>query len=137
MKKKKFLCMLSLVLLLVMLVGIIPIYGEPIDSVVSPFERETEIDEPMISQEIELAEISIGTNANTRSSSYSYQTVTKIPNGVYALQNYGNEGLWMDIEGDSTTPGMHMQQYAYTTSPAVGSALTGLYRITQYGNTDR
>lgn len=148
MRKKKFLCMLSLILSVVLLLGIVPIYAEPIDPVVSPSEQETNINDPVISEEIELPEIreekieenlqtAATANARSSSSTYSYQTLTKIPNGVYALQNVGNAGLWMDIEGDSTTPGMHMQQFAYNTSPADGSALTGLYRITQYGNTDR
>ncbi len=49
----------------------------------------------------------------------------------------GNVGLWLDIQQDSTVAGYHVQQYAYGTSPADGTSNSGLYRVTQVGDTGR
>ena len=150
MKKQKLLCVTSLVLSAMMLIFSLPIAASPMGDVTAEdltateavLEETTQSTENTVIDRLsgkeELTEAE--TNANARVSAggyYSYTNVTRIPNGVYALQNYGNSGLWMDIEGDSTEAGMHMQQFAYSTSPADGSSLAGLYRITQYGDTDR
>ena len=150
MKKQKLLCVTSLVLSAMMLIFSLPIAASPMGDVTvedltsteAALEETTQSTENTVIDRLsgkeELTEAE--TNANARVSAggyYSYTNVTRIPNGVYALQNYGNSGLWMDIEGDSTEPGMHMQQFAYSMSPADGSSLAGLYRITQYGDTDR
>ena len=35
-----------------------------------------------------------------------------LQSGVYAFENLGNSGLFMDIQQDKYLPGYHMQQYA-------------------------
>jgi len=59
-----------------------------------------------------------------------------VPDGIYAFKNLASQ-KWMDVEYDSSYPGYHMQQYAYSSSPANGNAVYGLYRVTQIENTGR
>lgn len=60
-----------------------------------------------------------------------------LPDGIYALRNYGNAGRWMDIQYNLTTPGAYVQQYAFGTSPADEYAASGLFKIAKAGNTGR
>ncbi len=76
-------------------------------------------------------------SAITTSTSYTGVNRNNIPDGVYALQNYGNSGLWMDIERNLTTAGAHVQQCTYSTSPANVGGAYGLFKITQVGTTGR
>ena len=62
---------------------------------------------------------------------------TDIKDGIYALQNLGNQGRWMDIQQNLTSPGAHLQQYGFGESPAATYSLSGLFRITQIGHTGK
>ena len=56
---------------------------------------------------------------------------TQIPNGIYAFENIGNSGLWMDVRQNQTSPGYPMQQYAFSQSPAETFSRSGLFKVTQ------
>lgn len=60
-----------------------------------------------------------------------------IPDGVYALQNMGNQGRWMDIQYDSVNAGAYVQQYGFGTSPSTSFSRSGLYKISRVPNTQR
>lgn len=68
---------------------------------------------------------------------YSIRYTYYIPDGVYALKNLGNSGLWMDTQYDSSESGMHMQQYAYTSSPTETFSRGGLFKISRVSGTER
>ena len=59
-----------------------------------------------------------------------------IQDGVYAFENVGNHGLWMDIQQDKYLPGYHMQQYAATGIPAQTFDRSCLFKITRRAETD-
>ena len=70
--------------------------------------------------------------------SRSLITSNILPDGVYAIKNLGNLGLWMDTQYNSSDPGYHIQQYAFgTTSPTDTFSRSGLFKISQQGNTGR
>ena len=56
--------------------------------------------------------------------------------GVYAFENLGNRGLWMDIQQDKYLPGYHMQQYAASGNPATTFDRSCLFKITWREETD-
>ena len=60
-----------------------------------------------------------------------------IENGVYAFENVGNVGLWMDTQYSKNTPGYHIQQYALTEDPTVTFTRSCLFKITQVPGTNR
>ena len=62
---------------------------------------------------------------------------TYIPNGVYAFENLGNIGRWMDVEHDERYPGYHIQQYGYSDPPTSSFSRGGLFKISRIGLTDR
>lgn len=64
-------------------------------------------------------------------------TSSTIPDGVYALENVGNPGLWMDTQWARSDPGYHMQQYALTEDPTVAFTRSCLFKITQVPGTNR
>lgn len=66
---------------------------------------------------------------------YTINYASTIPDGVYAFENVGNSGLWMDTQNDSDEEGMHIQQYNYTTSPAATFSRGGLFKISRVANT--
>ena len=71
-----------------------------------------------------------------------YTTITSaiVPDGVYALRNAGNAdttGRWMDMALNSKVSGTHIQQYAYTESPAETFDRAALFKISRVGTTDR
>ncbi len=53
-----------------------------------------------------------------------------LANGVYAFENLGNHGLWLDVRQDSTDPDAYMQQYTYGRNPAKHFSRAGLFKIT-------
>ncbi len=64
---------------------------------------------------------------------------TVIPDGVYAIKNYGNTNRWMDIQYNSAQPGYHVQQYEYSQSPAADETMArssrgGLFKISKAAN---
>ena len=68
---------------------------------------------------------------------YIAYEVTTVPDGVYALGNIGNGGLWMDVQHSSTDPGAHMQQYEYTPDPISMGDPSGQFKITRVSGTNR
>ncbi|MBQ3014500.1 MAG: RICIN domain-containing protein, partial [Clostridia bacterium] len=66
---------------------------------------------------------------------YTINYASTIPDGVYAFENVGNSGLWMDTQNDSDQEGKHIQQYNYTTSPAATFSRGGLFKISRVANT--
>lgn len=58
-------------------------------------------------------------------------TTEEIPDGVYALRNVGNTNRWMDMEQNHVEPGKHIQQYAYSSSPATAFSRAGLFKISK------
>ena len=58
-------------------------------------------------------------------------TTEEIPDGVYALKNVGNTNRWMDMEQNHVEPGKHIQQYAYSSSPATAFSRAGLFKISK------
>lgn len=68
---------------------------------------------------------------------YIEYEVTTVPDGVYALGNIGNGGLWMDVQHSSTDPGAHMQQYEYTPDPISMGDPSGQFKITRVSGTNR
>lgn len=79
-------------------------------------------------------EPSVGTMSSSsaaRTTSYEAYEQYDFPDGVYALHSVGNENRWMDIQQNLTTPGAHVQQYAFNTSPADDYQTSGLFRITK------
>ena len=68
---------------------------------------------------------------------YNVRYTYYLPDGVYALKNVGNSGLWMDTQYDSYNTGMHIQQYAYTTSPTETFSKGGLFKISRVSGTER
>lgn len=59
-----------------------------------------------------------------------------IEDGVYAFENVGNSGLWMDIQQDKYLPGYHMQQYAASGNPAQTFDRSCLFKITRRASTN-
>ncbi len=62
-------------------------------------------------------------------------TTEEIPDGVYALRNVGNTNRWMDMEQNHVEPGKHIQQYAYSSSPATAFSRPGLFKISKKAGT--
>ncbi|MBQ3012783.1 MAG: RICIN domain-containing protein [Clostridia bacterium] len=60
----------------------------------------------------------------------------RIQDGIYAFENLGNDGLWMDIQQDKYLPGYHMQQYAADGNPAQTFDRSCLFKITRRESTD-
>lgn len=61
-------------------------------------------------------------------------TTQAIPDGIYALRNAGNAGLYMDTQYDASSPGYKLQQYAYSQSPVKtlsegGFANGGVFKV--------
>ncbi len=79
------------------------------------------------------------TNTVEESSELTYETSSRdvIPDGIYAFRNMGSTNRWMDVQGNQTTPGSHIQQYQFASSPADNYSASGLFRVTQVGNTGR
>ena len=59
-----------------------------------------------------------------------------IQDGIYAFENLGNDGLWLDIQQDKYLPGYHMQQYAADGNPAQTFDRSCLFKITRRAATD-
>ena len=59
-----------------------------------------------------------------------------IEDGIYAFENLGNDGLWLDIQQDKFLPGYHMQQHAADGNPAQTFDRSCLFKITRRGSTD-
>ena len=59
-----------------------------------------------------------------------------VSDGVYAFENIGNAGLWMDIQQDKYMPGYHMQQYAANGNPVQTFDRSCLFKITRRGSTN-
>lgn len=59
-----------------------------------------------------------------------------VPDGIYAFENVGNEGLFMDIQQDKYLPGYHMQQYAANGNPAETFDRSCLFKVTRRAETD-
>ncbi len=59
-----------------------------------------------------------------------------IQDGVYAFENVGNDGLWLDIQQDKYLPGYHMQQYAADGNPALTFDRSCLFKITRRESTN-
>lgn len=57
-------------------------------------------------------------------------------NGVYAFENFGNRGLWLDVQQDKCLPGYHMQQYAANGNPTETFDRSCLFKITRRESTD-
>lgn len=70
-------------------------------------------------------------------SAYETSSIDVIPDGIYAFRNMGSTNRWMDVERNLTTPGAHIQQYRFASSPADNYAESGLFRVTQVGTTGR
>ncbi|MBQ9162859.1 MAG: RICIN domain-containing protein [Clostridia bacterium] len=111
--------------------------------------EEIEESEPLeITDSVDSTEISgMGTAGITSTTSTSTTTTTttsyeayaqyEFPDGIYALQSALNSQRWMDIQHNSTTPGAHVHQYAFSGSPSDISNQYGLFHITRVGTTDR
>ena len=81
--------------------------------------------------------ISVGGESFSTSDSTEQEragTTWSFPEGTYAFRNYGNTNRWMDIQQNLTTPGAHVQQYAFGSSPADVYSASGLFKITRYEN---
>ena len=90
---------------------------------------------------VEKTDVSVSTlisEGSAVSSVNSYETVTSavLPDGVYALKNLGNSGLYMDVEQNIYIAGYHVQQYAYSPSPTESFSRGGLFKITKDTETD-
>ena len=90
---------------------------------------------------VEKTDVSVSTlisGGSAVSSVNSYETVTStvLPDGVYALKNLGNAGLYMDVEQNIYIAGYHVQQYAYSPSPAESFSRGGLFKIAKDTETD-
>ena len=59
-----------------------------------------------------------------------------IEEGVYAFENVGNAGRWMDIEQGKYDPNYHMMQYATSGNPAQTFDRSCLFKITRRASTD-
>ncbi|MBE6694009.1 MAG: hypothetical protein E7589_04525, partial [Ruminococcaceae bacterium] len=102
----------------------------------------SEITEPTISAEISgMGTVGItsteSTSTTTTTTSYDAYAQYEFPDGIYALQSALNSQRWMDIQHNSTTPGAHVHQYAFSGSPSDISNQYGLFHITRVGTTDR
>lgn len=75
--------------------------------------------------------------APAAAASFTTLSETVLPDGIYAFRNLGNTNRWMDVEQNRTTPGYHIQQYAYSASPAEEYGAAGLFKVTQVGTTGR
>lgn len=98
----------------------------------------------LISLGITLSAFSLNIFATTASTSeesndYTYETSSRdvIPDGIYAFRNMGSTNRWMDVQRNLPTPGAHIQQYQFSSSPADNYAESGLFRVTQVGTTGR
>lgn len=137
-----------MLLLLVLIFSAVPVSALPgADTMSEDAERETEQVSGALSTAVteeistDNRESNVDATANAEASAtvanYTGVNRNAIPDGIYALQNYGNTGLWMDIEKNLTTAGAHVQQCTYTTSPADTGGTYGLFKITQVGTTGR
>ncbi|MBR2987044.1 MAG: RICIN domain-containing protein [Clostridia bacterium] len=68
---------------------------------------------------------------------YTVITSSVVPDGVYALMNVGNNGLYMGVQQNILEPGAYVQQYAFGFSPADNFTRAGLFKIAQVGTTGR
>ena len=68
---------------------------------------------------------------------YTVVTTAVVPDGVYALMNVGNNGLYMGVQQNLLEPGADVQQYAFGYSPADNFTRAGLFKIAQVGTTGR
>ena len=80
--------------------------------------------------------IAFTATAEANSDSITPISSNVVPDGIYALKNASSQ-KWMDIQYNSTLPGHHVQQYNFSTNPAEGDDIYGLFRITQIENTGR
>ncbi len=60
-----------------------------------------------------------------------------LEDGIYSFENFGLPGYYMDIQQNKTTPGYHVQQYTYGTTPPAEIAKSGLFRVERIQNTNR
>ena len=60
-----------------------------------------------------------------------------IDDGIYAFENVGNLGLWMDTQKDSYKAGAYAQQYAYDECPLEDMSRGGIFKISRIPNTDK
>lgn len=60
---------------------------------------------------------------------------TSLPEGVYCFKNMGNSSMWMDTQQDLAEPGVHIQQYAYSTLPITSFSRGALFKISYEGTT--
>lgn len=58
--------------------------------------------------------------------------------GIYAFENLGNTGFWMDTENSSTSSGAYIQQSAFgATSPVDSFSRNALFKISKQSSTGR
>jgi len=68
-------------------------------------------------------------NADTYGSFY-YIEYQLLDEGVYGLKNVGNDGLWMDIQYNSTKAGARVQQSVFSSgNPVTSFSRSGLFKI--------
>jgi len=129
--KKHHLQLISLILAAVLICSSLPVMAQ--DKTVSSIDASDAI--------VEKTDVSVSTlisRGSVVSSVNSYETVTSavLPDGVYALKNLGNSGLYMDVEQNIYIAGYHVQQYAYSPSPTESFSRGGLFKITKDTETD-
>jgi len=72
-------------------------------------------------------------NADTYGSFY-YIEYQLLDEGVYGLKNVGNDGLWMDIQYNSTKAGARVQQCVFSSgNPVTSFSRSGLFKVNFYG----
>ncbi len=104
-------------------------------------ESESETDMMIIGGMTEIPSVGVSTNQNPSDIRVKVDVEGGsgfyiIPNGVYAFENVGNNGLWLDIQQDKYLPGYHMQQYAANGNPAQTFDRSCLFKITRRASTN-
>ena len=132
---------LSVMIVIIMILCCLPVNAMPNSSLLS--DDESIANDNISSEEIyeeTFTDSVINQEGNIASISSTYETYDRntIPDGIYAFKNLGNSNRWMDVQEDRTDPGYHMQQYAFSNeSPADFYKLSGLFKVTQVGQTGR